>query len=116
MQEQTLSPAVDEKLQDAGARGQVEIESAVHKLELSGPSIKKPLHGGQKRVGVKGPHGCVERREAELAGERATSGGLDVDDSVFEVLIRVELVRRGKLGEGWEFGWDDVRQTLSSAL
>ena len=42
----------------------------------------------------------VERRETELAAERAAARGLDVDDAMGHILVGVEVVRQPQIAEG----------------
>ena len=109
-------PAIQEELQDGGARRQMQIEGPVHELELRGSAVEQALHRRQKGIERKCAHGQVERRQTKLAGEGTAARGFDVNHALGEILIRVKLVGRGELRERRKLGGDDVRQTLLSAL
>ena len=67
------------------------------------------LHRVEEAVERELAHGNVEGRKAELAGERATTGGLDVDDPVGAVAIVVEVVRELELDGIGDRCVEDVR-------
>ena len=52
--------AVQKKLQDARRGLDLQVEGAVHKLELPRAALIQPVQLGQKRVQVKGPGGLVK--------------------------------------------------------
>ena len=53
-------------------------------LNCRSAAVEQPLHRGEERVERHVPHRHVERRQAELALERAAARRLDVDDAVGE--------------------------------
>ena len=86
----------------------VEIEGAVHKLELPHAAVEQALQVLEQRGQGSLPHRDVERREAELARERAAARGLDIDDAVRHVLVVVEIVGQRELRELGQLGGDDL--------
>jgi hypothetical protein len=92
VQEQAGAVALQEEFQNGLGNVEVQVEGAVDELELAEAAIQKRLHGGEEVVDRHVPHRHVERRQAELALERAAPRGLDVDDAVGEVVVGVEVV------------------------
>ena len=77
----------------------MQVEGAVDELESSRAAIEESLHRAEKAIERKLADRQIDGREAELAGERASAGGLDIDDTVAEVLVGVERVGKGQLGQ-----------------
>ena len=75
----------------------VEIERAVNELELLQSAIQQLLHFAEEFVQRNLPHRNVERRQAELAGERAAARRLDINDAMRDVVISVKVVGQGYL-------------------
>ena len=65
--------AVQKELEQRAAHQQVQVEGAVHELELLHPPVDESLQFGQHFLQGKLPHRNVQRRQAELAGERAAA-------------------------------------------
>jgi hypothetical protein len=87
------------EFQDRPAGGEVEVERAVHELELFQSAIQQLLHRRQERLQRCLAHGDVERREAEFAAERAPARGFHIHDAVREIGVRIEIVGQGQLRE-----------------
>ena len=115
MEEVAGPMAFEEELQDRPAGVDVEIERAVHELELPHAAVEQPLQFAEQRGQRRLPHGDVERRQAELAGERAAARGLDIDDAVRDVVVVVEIVGQRQLGELGQLGGNDLGKLPSAA-
>lgn len=108
--EETLGPALEEELEDAAGDDGVEVECAVDELELADAPIQERLHGPEEAVERELADGNVERGQAELAGEGATTGGLDIDHPVGAVAFVVEVVGELEMGGIGDRGVEDVRE------
>jgi hypothetical protein len=108
VEEEAVVPAIAEEAEDGTAGGEVEVEGAIDELEMPGAALEESVHGGEERFQGKGTDGEVEGGQAELAGEGATTGGFHVEDAMGEVVIGIELVGEGELGEVGEGGGDDA--------
>lgn len=86
----------------------MEVEGPVDELELAHAPIEERLHGVKEAVERELADGDVERGQAELAGEGATTGGLDVDDPVGAVAFVVEVVGELELDGIGDRGVEDV--------
>ena len=95
MQEQAGTVSVEEEAENFRGGFNVEIESAIHELELPAIPVEEALHGGKETVARKVSDGCVERGETEVAAERATARGFDIDDPVGNIVVSVEIVGQG---------------------
>jgi hypothetical protein len=109
MNEEPGALAVEKKLQQRFASGEIEIESAIHELELSHTAMEKFLKIFEQCRQRKLANRNIERRKAKLASERAATRRLDVDDAVSDVFVVVEFVRRRELRKVGQFGGDDFR-------
>ena len=103
--------ACEKKIENGFADADVQVEGAVHKLELPHAAINQSLHlfeqDGQRNLA----HGNVERRQAKLAGERTAARGFDVDDPMRNVVVGVEIVRQLDAGKVGQFGGNDFGQS-----
>src|ERR1017187_598625 len=108
--------AGEEKFEDGFAGGDVEIERAIHKLELFHAPVEQALHLFEKSGQGNLAHGNVERRQTKLAGERTAPRCLNVNDAVREVVIGVKVVRKSNLRKIRQFGGDDFWKPLTPAL
>ena len=64
---------VQEKLQDSYRIVDLQIERAIHKLEVTRPALVKRLKRRQHPVQIKPPSSLVQRTQAKLAFERAAA-------------------------------------------
>ena len=64
--------------------------------------MKEGVHGCQEFIERELSHRDVERRQTELAGERAPARGFDVEDTVGDVFVRVEVVGEREVGQRWD--------------
>ena len=80
------------KFQNCLTRQDVQVERAIHKLELLQAALQKFLHRREKFVQRHLPHRNVERRQTKFAGERTAARRLDIHDAVREVRLRVILI------------------------
>jgi len=108
VEEQIVLPVVEEELEDGGAGVATEVERSVDELEAAQSAVKEAAPVLEERFEGEGADGHVEGREAELAGERAAAGRLDVDRAVFEVVIGVFRVGGQESGGIGEWGMEDV--------
>ena len=108
--------AREEEFEDGPAGGDVEIERAVNELELLHAAVEEPLHFAEEFVQRNLPDGDVERRQAELAGERTAARRLDVNDAMREVVVGVKVVGQGDLGKVGQFGGNDFGQRSAGHL
>src|SRR5262245_21136362 len=99
MEEQARLVAFEEELKQGAADVQVQVEGAVHELELPDPAVEEPLQMLEQPVERGLPHGNVERAETELACERAAARRLHIDDPVRDVVIGIQIVGQGELAE-----------------
>ena len=86
--------SVEEELKDPPAGGEVQVEGAVDEFEAAQAPVVQLLHRHQKGIQWELTYWDLEGAQAELAGERASPRGLDVNHSVFEVACLVEVVRQ----------------------
>ncbi len=107
--EQPRPQALQEELEDRDARLDVEVERAVDELEVRQPAVVEPLHARQEVGERRFAHAFVERRQAELARERAAARRLDVDDAVRDVDVVVLRIRIRELFEVRRRGVDHAR-------
>src|ERR1019366_289991 len=98
-----------EKFQQRLDGGELEFECAIHELELLQTAIQQPLHRREKFIQRHLPHRNVERRQAELAGERTAARRLDIDDAMRNVGVRVKIIRQGESGKLRQVGGDYLR-------
>ena len=75
------------------------MKRTIDELEPPGAPIPERCQRGENLVVREPPHLLVEPREAELATKGTSPGGLDVDDSVRDVGVRVEIGRQLGLTE-----------------
>src|ERR1017187_7827306 len=100
----------EKELQDGRTGLQVEIEGAIDELKLSQAAVEQPLHCRQKLVERSVTHRDVERRQAELAFERAAARRFHIDDALRDVGVRVQFIRQRQAikigqGSGNDFHW-----------
>ena len=99
VEEKTGLIPFEEKFEDRGAGVEVEVEGAVNEFEGARAPLEEALHRGEKFLQWKLTDRSVERREAKVAMERAAARCFDVEDAVCDVLISVEVVGQGEIGE-----------------
>ena len=99
--------AREEKFEDGPAGGDVQIERAVHELELFHAPVEQLLHLVEKSGQGNLPHRNIERRQAKFAGERAAARCLDVNDAMREIVVGVKVVRQDDFGKVRHFGGND---------
>lgn len=116
MEEEPVAPVLAEEAEDGAADGQVQVEGAIDELELAGAAVEQALETGEEGFERELAHRDVERREAELAGERATSGGLDIEHAVGEVVVVVVGVRELEPGQVGDGGVEDARRRWGGGL
>ena len=103
---------VQEELQYPHRGIDLQIEGAIHKLEVARAALVQRLQLDQKRIQIKGPGGFVQRAQAKLALERATTRGFDVQQAVRQIVIRVLAVRKLDVIQRRLFACDDFHQRL----
>src|ERR1035441_5837816 len=99
----------EQELQYRLAGVDIEVEGPIHKLELLHAAVQQPLQVLQQHGQRCLPHGNVERREAELAGEGAAARGFDVDNAVRDVLVVIEVIGQHQFRELGQRSGDDLR-------
>jgi hypothetical protein len=104
--------AVEKKLQNCFAGGDVEVEGAVHKFELFRAPVQQLLQMLEKIGQGNLANGNVERGKAEFARERTAAGGLDIKNAVGNVVVRVERVGERDLREVWQLCRDNFRHVF----
>ena len=102
--------AREEKIEERFAREKIQVERAVNELKLFQAAIQKFLHRREKFIQRHLPHGNVQRRQAELAGERTAARRFDVNDAMREVRFRVKIVGQGEARKFRQLGQDDFRR------
>ena len=112
MDEEAGAHPREEELQDGAAHHQVQVERPVHELELRGAARQQPFHRRQKLLQRELPHRDVQRRQAELARERAAARRLHVNHAVREVVGCVEVVGQRDVLQLGQLGGDDFRKGL----
>ena len=108
MQEQPLVQPLQKEIQNPRADLGVEVECAIHELEMAHAPRVKRFQFGEKGFQRKRPGGLIQRRQAEFAAERTTARGFDVDQSMGDVLVGIEPVGQGQLVQRRRFGGDDA--------
>ena len=98
VEKQAVAMAVQEKLQNGFAGGDVQVEGAIDKFELTHAAVEQFLQFGQQGGQGELPHRHVERGQAEFAGERAAARGFDINDAVGDIFVVVEFVGQRELG------------------
>src|SRR5882672_2447579 len=99
MEEKPRLISFEKKLQQGFADGEVEIEGPIHELEMFHAAIKQALQFLEEFRQRRLPDWNVEGRKAELAGERAASRCLDINDPMGNVPLAIKLVRQSQLAE-----------------
>ncbi len=94
---------VEKEPKDRLADVKVEIEGSINELELFDAPVQQFLHAAQKLIQWGVANRNIERGQTELASERATSGRLDINDPMGDVLIGVvgiggcQILKPGRL-------------------
>src|SRR6185295_8710189 len=96
-----------EEMQNRAADFEIQVERAIHKLELFDASVQQFLEAFEERGEGDLPHRDVQRRQAELAREWATARRLNVDDAMRDVLVRIKIVRQRDFFQVRQFGMND---------
>lgn len=89
--------APEEEAQDRLAGRAAQVEGAVDELEESCPALVQPPHLQQEALRIERHRGAVERGQAELAPERATARGFDIEDAMAQVVVAEPGVGRLQL-------------------
>jgi Glycosyl hydrolases family 35 len=109
MQEQLRCVSIQKELQDRAADVQVQVKRPVHEFELPRAAVQQRLHRRQKLVQRYIAHGNIQRRQAELAGERTSTRGLDVDHAMLKVFLIVQVIGQDERGHFRQRRRDDLR-------
>ena len=96
MHEQIGHHPIQEKLQNPHRKIDLQIESAVNKLEVARAALKQRVHLGHEAVQLKRPRRLVKRTQAKLALERAAARGFDIQQALGQVFCRVFVVGQGQ--------------------
>ena len=108
VQEQAFIQPLQEKIQNPRAGLDVQVESAIHEFEMAHAALMQHLQFGQERLQRKGPSGLIQRRQAELAFERTAARSFDVNQTVGDVLVGIEPIRREQAIQWWMIGDNDL--------
>src|SRR5262249_15108394 len=97
VQEETRPVTSEKEFQQGPAALEIQVERAIHELELLHPSIQQALESGEQFFEGRLTHRDLEGTQAELAGERTTARCLDIDYPMGNVVLRIKVVRQNQL-------------------
>src|SRR4029077_16503223 len=86
--------ALEQKFENRSASADVEIESAIHELELLHTPFKQPFQPRQQRRQGNLPNRNIQRREAKFTSERTPPRCFDVNNPIRHILLVIQIVRQ----------------------
>ena len=97
--EQIIRQSFQEKFKYRQAGGDFQIESTVDKTEMPRAAVVQHLEFAEKTLNFEGPRGFIQRRQAELAFERAAARGFDINEAPRDVFVAVFAIGQRDVSE-----------------
>ena len=108
----SVRQAIQKKLQNPQRRINLQIECAIHKLEVTGSAPVQRVQFHQKHVQIKRPCGFIQRTQTKLALERTAARGLDVQQAMCQISVGVFGIGQRDLVQRGLFTGDNFHQRL----
>jgi len=102
--------AIEKEPQDAQREIDFQVESPIDEFEIARPAPVEHIHLAKEDFQVEGPGRLVQRTQAELALERTTARGFDIEQTVRQIGIGIFAIRHYKAIQRRLFADDHLAQ------